>query len=204
MFPSADEIRRSIGGYGSGSSIHTPDSSKPGQQKQLEYLKPFMCYWAGDGDGVPASDAPIREAGRRRAAPHIKTYARFSDDAMNRIDWAMMTSANLSKQAWGEVPNAGDEVKVASFELGVVVWPDLFKDGADDEVVMTPTFKTNTPDLEAVKTEHGSVAKVVGFRMPYDLPVVPYIEGEVPWCNKIPHSEVDWKGESWKEYKEGE
>lgn len=198
MFPSPDEIRRSIGGYRSGASIHTPDSTTPAMQKQLSYLKPKMVYWAGDGVTSKAtSEVPeaVREAGRRRAAPHIKTYVSFSDDKMQTIDWAMMTSANISKQAWGELPNKNGEVRIASWELGVVVWPELFKDAGHEKATMVPTFKTSIPPTaQDVEGE-----TFVGFRMPYDLPLVPYEDGEKLWCNKIAHTEPDWMGKSWPE-----
>jgi tyrosyl-DNA phosphodiesterase-1 len=48
IFPTADEIRRSLNGYLSGSAIHTKIKSAA-QVKQLQYLKPILCHWAGDG-----------------------------------------------------------------------------------------------------------------------------------------------------------
>jgi tyrosyl-DNA phosphodiesterase 1 len=86
----------------------------------------------------------IREAGRRRAAPHIKTYVRFSDASKTEIDWALVTSANISKQAWGDAINAAGEVRICSYELGVVVWPELYGEGAK----MQPTFKQDMPGTE--------------------------------------------------------
>jgi tyrosyl-DNA phosphodiesterase 1 len=54
VFPTADEIRRSLDGYASGGSIHTKTQS-PQQAKQLRYLQPIFCHWANDapnGKGV--------------------------------------------------------------------------------------------------------------------------------------------------------
>jgi tyrosyl-DNA phosphodiesterase 1 len=48
IFPTADEVRRSLDGYESGASIHTKIQT-PAQLKQLQYLKPMLCHWAGDG-----------------------------------------------------------------------------------------------------------------------------------------------------------
>lgn len=48
IFPTADEIRRSLNGYASGSAIHTKIQTAA-QAKQLQYLKPMLCHWAGDG-----------------------------------------------------------------------------------------------------------------------------------------------------------
>lgn len=97
----------------------------------------------------------IREAGRRRAAPHIKTYVRFSDTSKTRIDWALVTSANISKQAWGDAINAAGEVRVCSYELGVLLWPELYGEGAK----MVPTFKQDIPVVEDPSGVDGKVSQ---------------------------------------------
>ncbi|CAG8938821.1 unnamed protein product [Penicillium salamii] len=186
IFPTPDEIRRSLDGYGSGGSIHMKTQSAA-QQKQVQYLHPHLCQWAGDslapGTQIDLSDSTVREAGRRRAAPHIKTYIRFSDRDMKEIEWAMVSSANLSTQAWGAATNGSGEVRICSWEIGVVVWPGLF---AEDSV-MAPCFKRDTPESEGV----------VGFRMPYDLPLTPYGVGDEPWCATASYEAVDWRGQRW-------
>lgn len=50
VFPTPDEIRRSLDGYQSGASIHTKTQSTQ-QAKQLQYLKPRFCHWANDAEG---------------------------------------------------------------------------------------------------------------------------------------------------------
>lgn len=47
VFPTAEEVRKSLNGYSSGSAIHTKIQSAQ-QVKQLQYLKPFFSHWAGD------------------------------------------------------------------------------------------------------------------------------------------------------------
>ena len=47
VFPTADEIRRSLDGYSSGGSIHTKIQSQQ-QAKQLQYLRPIFHHWAHD------------------------------------------------------------------------------------------------------------------------------------------------------------
>lgn len=167
------------------------------QQKQLQYLKPYLCHWAGDQDdditlGVGKSTRPEkREAGRRRAAPHIKTYIQFSDKTtMDRIDWAMITSANLSTQAWGASPNKDGEVRICSWEIGVIVWPQLISNNKEAEMV--PCFKTDIPHVET------SGFPVVGLRMPYDLPLTKYRSHDVPWSATTVHLEPDWLGQTWQ------
>lgn len=208
VFPTPDEIRRSIDGYSSGGSIHMKIQSAT-QAKQLAYLKPILCHWAGDSElqtpqlssSTNISSAIIRPAGRRRAVPHIKTYVRFADSSMTIIDWAMMTSANLSTQAWGSAISATGEVRICSYEIGVVVWPALWSGGADGVAQMVPVFGKDTPGLG--EDEAGGVGAVegiktkVGWRMPYDLPLVPYEKDELPWCATMPCEEPDWMGRSW-------
>ena len=198
IFPTADEIRRSLDGYGSGGSIHCKTQGNT-QEKQLQYLRPYLCHWAGDHASTSGStstgiDQSVHEAGRRRAAPHIKTYMRFSDPGMTKLDWAMVTSANLSKQAWGAEANAAGEVRVCSYEVGVVVWPDLF--GAKNErIEMIPVFKKDSPTENDFAAE--SAKKAIGLRMPYDLPLVPYAKAELPWCASASDAELDWMGRAW-------
>ncbi|KAL7950350.1 MATE efflux family protein [Trichoderma barbatum] len=124
VFPTADEIRKSLDGYASGHSIHTKIKSAQ-HIRQLHYLHPMLHHWANDSaDGVELLEEAISgDSGRNRAAPHIKTYVRFNEN--NSIDWAMLTSANMSKQAWGEAPSSTRDVRVASWEVGVLVWPGL-------------------------------------------------------------------------------
>lgn len=205
VFPTADEIRRSIDGYSAGSSIHMKIQSAA-QIKQLAYLRPMLSHWAGDmqRDGVNSSmssTTPIREAGRRRAAPHIKTYVRFSDDSMTKIDWAMVTSANLSTQAWGAAANFTGDVRICSYEIGVITWPALWDDGVPGSAEMIPVFKKDTPTSTVtgvINDDPPSAVKTkVGWRMPYDLPLVRYRNDDMPWCATLPCEEPDWMGRTW-------
>jgi tyrosyl-DNA phosphodiesterase-1 len=192
VFPTAHEIRTSLDGYDSGASIHTKIQS-PSQLKQLDYLRPILCHWKHHSSDVDTS----RKAGRGPAAPHIKTYIRFHDEDMRSIDWAMVTSANLSKQAWGELENKSGETWIQSYECGVVVWPDLLSCAQ-----MIPVFGKDVPGTEELGGLEGNeeAKSIVGLRMPYDLPLERYEDGEVPWCATAAHLEPDWKGQFWKGY----
>ncbi len=195
------------------------------QQKQLDYLRPYLCHWAGDTN-TPTNNTQsnniseltkkpqIREAGRRRAAPHIKTYIRFSDADMTRIDWAMVTSANLSTQAWGAAISAKKEVRICSWEIGVLIWPDLYSGKMDDveeaggretyedvanEIEMVPSFKRDVPEDGDHLSDAGPLRTFIGFRMPYDIPLTPYIHQDAPWCATSVYREPDWLGQTWEE-----
>ncbi|KZF25388.1 tyrosyl-DNA phosphodiesterase 1 [Xylona heveae TC161] len=216
IFPTADEIRRSLDGYQSGSSIHMKIQTAA-QAKQVAYMKPYLSHWAGDGDHLSRSNPElVRDAGRRRAAPHIKTYIRFSDSSAKQIDWAMITSANMSTQAWGSAINATGEVRICSWEIGVVVWPELFSQSPSSSSsdqgsesgtsIMVPVFKQDAPNLDTVNeflsSDEKSVSQskdtnVIGFRMPYNLPLVPYRPIDMPWCATSSYAEPDWMGRSY-------
>ena len=193
VFPTAGEIRRSINGYACGGSIHMKTQS-PQQVKQLEYLRPLLCRWAPD----LRQEQDVKRAGRRRTGPHIKTYIRFADEAMSTIDWAMVTSANLSKQAWGAERDKEGAVRISSYEIGVVVWPTLWDESSDGPVEMVPTFKKDEPDKPSntVSLQRENVTRV-GFRMPYDLPLVSYGEEDKPWCATKNYTEPDNFGRVW-------
>ncbi|KAJ1299291.1 hypothetical protein OPQ81_003781 [Rhizoctonia solani] len=187
VFPTPDEIRRSLDGYESGASIHTKIQSAQ-QAKQLLYLMPIFHHWANDAGRGQALEpgAAVQEAGRKRAAPHIKIYIRYGE---RTIDWALITSANLSKQAWGEAANSSGEVRIASWEIGVLVWPSLFADDA----IMVGTFGKDTPDRD----DKDDKTPVVGLRIPYNMPLQPYGEDERPWVATTSHTQPDWKGQKW-------
>lgn len=183
------------------------------QQKQLQYFRPYLCQWAGDSQSDSkcielTEEQPLkREAGRARAAPHIKTYIRYSDtEKMDRIDWAMLTSANLSTQAWGTATNASGEMTISSWEIGVVIWPELFDETPsrgprEQDAIMVPCFKQDQPSgpSRSGNVSNGEPAHsvVVGFRMPYDLPLTPYRPSDEPWCATTSHHEPDWQGQRW-------
>ena len=58
VFPTADEVRRSVAGYASGGSIHTKIQSQQ-QVKQLEYMKPIFHHWANDAAKGKGQWAPF-------------------------------------------------------------------------------------------------------------------------------------------------
>lgn len=78
-------------------------------------------------------------------------------------------------------------MRIASWEIGVLVWPALFAHDAK----MVGTFQIDTPDSAGEETP------VVGLRIPYNLPLQSYGEGEKPWVATMSHHEPDWKGQRW-------
>ncbi|KAG5949595.1 hypothetical protein E4U60_003742 [Claviceps pazoutovae] len=191
VFPTADEVRRSLDGYASGGSIHTRIQSAQ-QAQQMKYLQPILYHWANDcddGAGLPSGIA-VQNSGRNRAAPHIKTYIRYNEN--QTLDWALLTSANLSKQAWGGAAKPTGQVRIASWEVGVLIWPELLQPDAPS---MIGTFQSDSPGPLDPAAEPNAVP--VAVRIPYSLPLQQYGTGEVPWVASMAHSEPDCHGQVW-------
>ncbi|EXJ92186.1 hypothetical protein A1O3_00736 [Capronia epimyces CBS 606.96] len=228
VYPTPSNVAASLDGYASGGSIHTKAQSAA-HLKQITSLRSALCQW---------TRGPREESRARRdlAAPHIKTYVRFRskptiDDPVPDIDWALMTSANLSTQAWGALRETekgkgkgkgkekAKEVVVQSFEIGVLVWPELFGDDVaspnttkldDDDycttsirtVRMVPVFGQDTPSpsLSPSPAAHDpsvDTSTVVGLRLPYDLPLTPYAEVNMPWSPQGTYDAPDRHGRRW-------
>ncbi|KAH9891452.1 phospholipase D/nuclease [Xylariomycetidae sp. FL2044] len=200
VFPTADEIRKSLDGYASGGSIHMKIESAA-QVKQLQYMRPILHHWANDSEDGTSLEKESIDGGRKRAAPHIKTYIRYN--RQSGIDWALLTSANMSKQAWGEATNAAGQMRIASWEIGVLVWPELL--AGDATAKMVGTFKTDMPSLPSrddPDKRSGNVYEdgqgpLIGLRVPYNLPLQRYSEDEIPWVATKTHSIPDWTGRVW-------
>ena len=146
------------------------------------------------------------DGGRNRAAPHIKTYIRYGGEGGRSIDWALLTSANISKQAWGEAASSasGGQFRIASWEIGVLVWPGLFDDGGGGRTHMVGTFQKDMPtktEIAGSDAGGGEAGRddgpLVGLRIPYSLPLRRYADDEVPWVATADYSEPDWKGHTW-------
>ena len=191
IYPTQQDLQESLRGYATGGSIHTKIDSIA-QQKQVTTLRPQLYRWAGRSAEIS------NQAGRHLVPPHVKTYIYYTEQPSStspvpNIDWVLVTSANLSKQAWGTAPSklkgvrANDEAvsSISSFEIGVLVWPEMF-----DAEAMVPTFGRDTPDSQ--------VRNIVGFRMPYDLPLTPYKAQEMPWSPSTTYSEPDRLGQKWQ------
>ena len=56
--------------------------------------------------------------------PHIKTFARYSND-FSKLYWFLLTSSNLSKAAWGKYEKNETQIHVMSYEIGVLFIPSI-------------------------------------------------------------------------------
>eukprot|EP00088_Acartia_fossae_P012403 TRINITY_DN16392_c0_g1_i6.p1 TRINITY_DN16392_c0_g1~~TRINITY_DN16392_c0_g1_i6.p1 ORF type:complete len:592 (+),score=114.72 TRINITY_DN16392_c0_g1_i6:30-1778(+) len=99
---------------------------------------------------------------RTRAMPHIKTYTRVDPDR-KKMAYFLLTSANLSKAAWGNMNKQGNSCLIMSYEAGVLFLPK-FVTGED--------FFSITE----FKNWDGQ-----GFPLHYDLPLTKYADPQKPW-----------------------
>lgn len=123
-------------------------------QKQ-PWLNEFLYQWKADGRS------------RSRAMPHIKTYCRWSE---KKLFWFILTSANLSRAAWGSLSKAktSQTLRISNYEAGVLFLPkfvthtDYFS--MDESDSTTPVF----PSL-------------------YDIPLTKYVVDDTPFLSDILH-----------------
>ncbi|ELK01126.1 Tyrosyl-DNA phosphodiesterase 1 [Pteropus alecto] len=109
IYPSVENVRTSLEGYPAGGSL--PYSIQTAEKQN--WLHSYFHKWSAE------------TSGRSNAMPHIKTYMRPSPD-FSQIAWFLVTSANLSKAAWGALEKNGTQLMIRSYELGVLFLPSAF------------------------------------------------------------------------------
>ncbi|XP_040528900.1 tyrosyl-DNA phosphodiesterase 1 isoform X1 [Gallus gallus] len=168
VYPTVSNVRQSLEGYPAGGSL--PYSIQTAQ-KQL-WLHSYFHKWSAE------------VSGRSHAMPHIKTYMRPSHD-FQKIAWFLVTSANLSKAAWGALEKNGTQLMIRSYELGVLFLPSAF--GLDKGY-----FHVKGNMLSEGKDSATS------FPVPFDLPPERYGSKDQPWIWNIPYTSApDTHGNMW-------
>ncbi|GAB2298826.1 hypothetical protein Dimus_032903 [Dionaea muscipula] len=161
IWPTVEDVRCSLEGYAAGNAIPSPLKNV-----EKQFLKKYWAKWKAT------------HTGRCRAMPHIKTFARYNGQ---NIAWFLLTSANLSKAAWGALQKNNTQLMIRSYELGVLFLPSSLKKGCgfsctDDRDVLwdkkpldSGTRKTKLVTL----TWQGNVdskVELVRLPLPYELP----------------------------------
>ncbi|KAM9291580.1 tyrosyl-DNA phosphodiesterase 1 [Morus bassanus] len=168
VYPTVNNVRQSLEGYPAGGSL--PYSIQTAQ-KQL-WLHSYFHKWSAE------------ISGRSHAMPHIKTYMRPSPD-FQKIAWFLVTSANLSKAAWGALEKNGTQLMIRSYELGVLFLPSAF--GLEKGY-----FHVRGKMLSE------SNDSATYFPVPYDLPPEQYGSKDQPWIWNIPYTNApDTHGNMW-------
>ncbi|KAF7257968.1 hypothetical protein EG68_04388 [Paragonimus skrjabini miyazakii] len=175
IYPCVDDVRNSLEGYDAGGCL--PYTQRTAAKQP--WLRQFLYRW---------------QAGKHtRAAPHIKSYTRVSPDG-TYASWFLLTSANLSKAAWGAYEKDRTQLMIRSYELGVLFLPENFQNGANCFNLITPSGR---PETAMNSSSSGSGDKIkptdftIPFPVPYDLPPVPYNSDDQPWLIDVPHEEPD-------------
>ncbi|KRY69410.1 Tyrosyl-DNA phosphodiesterase 1, partial [Trichinella pseudospiralis] len=162
VYPSVENVRCSSEGYYGGTCLPYTEAVASKQQ----YLQQFMHQWLCECYG------------RSHAVPHIKTYFRYSP-CFQKLAWFLLTSANLSKAAWGVSEKSNQQFNIRSYEIGVLFIPEFF--------CGLKTFTTHR-NVETSSAE---------FPLPIDLPLVPYSQNDKMWIIDIPYDEADAHGITW-------
>ncbi|XP_008842026.1 tyrosyl-DNA phosphodiesterase 1 isoform X1 [Nannospalax galili] len=166
IYPSVENVRTSLEGYPAGGSL--PYGIQTAEKQN--WLHSYFHKWSAE------------TSGRSNAMPHIKTYMRPSPD-FSKLAWFLVTSANLSKAAWGALEKNGTQLMVRSYELGVLFLPSAF--GLDSFKVKQKFFS-------------GSHEPTASFPVPYDLPPELYGSKDRPWIWNIPYVKApDTHGNMW-------
>ncbi|XP_071720314.1 tyrosyl-DNA phosphodiesterase 1 isoform X2 [Rutidosis leptorrhynchoides] len=165
VWPTVEDIRCSLEGYAAGSCVPSP-------LKNVE--KPFLKkYW---------SKWKATHTGRCRAMPHIKTFTRYNGQ---NLAWFLLTSANLSKAAWGALQKNNTQLMIRSYELGVLFLPSstdhasafsCTENGSTSGSKCGPTLKspnaksTKLVTLASVHSTKMDSPEFITLPVPYELP----------------------------------
>ncbi|TYJ12942.1 hypothetical protein E1A91_A10G016300v1 [Gossypium mustelinum] len=193
IWPTVEDVRCSLEGYAAGNAIPSP-------LKNVErgFLKKYWAKWKAS------------HTGRCRAMPHIKTYTRYKGQ---NLAWFLLTSANLSKAAWGALQKNNSQLMIRSYELGVLFLPSRIKvDGPSREFSCTDkagsskgTGKSKSsgnpiPAMTKLVTlawQGSKTSEVIQLPVPYELPPGPYSSQDIPWSWDRRYSKKDVYGQVW-------
>lgn len=164
IFPTVTDVRCSLEGYPAGQSL--PYSIRTADKQR--WLDSYFHRWRSG------------RLGRTTASPHVKSYTRLSPSG-KQAAWLLITSANLSKAAWGAFEKNGSQLMIRSYELGVLLLPSKFGDAA-----------------AFVVSEEAGGKNALFLRLPFDVPLTPYSREDEPWTWDSQHKELpDRFGNMW-------
>eukprot|EP00262_Sarcandra_glabra_P007278 TRINITY_DN19981_c0_g1_i1.p1 TRINITY_DN19981_c0_g1~~TRINITY_DN19981_c0_g1_i1.p1 ORF type:complete len:235 (+),score=35.10 TRINITY_DN19981_c0_g1_i1:32-706(+) len=193
IWPTVEDVRCSLEGYAAGNAIPSP-------QKNVEkdFLKKYWVRWKAN------------HTGRSRAMPHIKTYTRFNGQ---NLAWFLLTSANLSKAAWGALQKNNSQLMIRSYELGVLFLPSTIEEHGsgfsctENDLSIQGKCKSSQ-NTEGHRTKlvtlcwqgnrrADSSSEVISLPVPYELPPEPYTSEDVPWSWDRRYHKKDVYGQVW-------
>ncbi|ODV84556.1 hypothetical protein CANARDRAFT_8539 [[Candida] arabinofermentans NRRL YB-2248] len=191
IWPTEFEVLNSLYRHLSGHAIHLNIERKNNYhafEKQYDLIKQFFHKWSSSKTVIESKSK------RSKLSPHVKTYCTTSNN-FKTLDWFLLTSANISKQAWGK-PCWGygsngkfskfnkHEFQIDSFEAGIFINPKTVRLKDKDKgkkVVLVPVFGKDTlDDDDDDDDDDGSIVKIP-VRLPYDVPLEKYSNLDKPW-----------------------
>ncbi|CAI5700601.1 unnamed protein product [Peronospora effusa] len=165
IWPSVKDVQNSLEGWNSGRSIPCP----------LKNMKPFLHKYLRKWSPPPALH-------RQNAMPHIKSYARFnpSEEGAGELDWAIVTSSNLSKAAWDTFQKNKTQFMIRSYELGVMFLPPVLGREKDGTLPRLVTIGSRAADHFSVAVPGNPI--VESLPLPYNFPLTTYDpKKDEPW-----------------------
>ncbi|XP_059623908.1 tyrosyl-DNA phosphodiesterase 1 [Cornus florida] len=191
VWPTVEDVRCSLEGYAAGSCIPSPQKNV-----EKEFLKKYWAKWKAN------------HSGRGRAMPHIKTFTRYNGQ---NLAWLLLTSANLSKAAWGALQKNNSQLMVRSYELGVLFLTSSIKhgcgfsctDGGNPSEDKCESFsssngkRTKLVTLACQGSRNTNSTEVIQLPVPYELPPQPYSSEDVPWSWDRRYYKKDVNGQVW-------
>lgn len=176
IWPTTEEILKSWNAPLSGVALHFTTTGKwEAYQRQYSDIRKYLYKWS-DYTLEPTRS----KAGRSNLAPHVKTYC-VTEDNFKTLKWFLLTSANLSHQAWGKFEKFNLlKYTISSFEAGVFIAPKLLKldNPSNKSPVLVPAYGNDT--VENVNLLSDNKLKVA-IRLPYDTPLRKYNDSDKPW-----------------------
>lgn len=169
VFPSYANVRASHDGLLGGGGL----PYRRAVDAKQTWLREHLCQWRS-----------VRRH-RTHAMPHIKTYCRWS---ARGIYWFCLTSANLSKAAWGAF-NRGAKLdaplRIMSYEAGVLFVPKFVLGDAAARFFPLPLRPANG-DGGGGANDGGATTTTQppsppAFPMPYDVELLPYGADDRPF-----------------------
>lgn len=165
IWPSVTDVQNSLEGWNSGRSIPCP------LKNMKSFLHKYLRKWT-----TPSN------LHRQNAMPHIKSYARFNpnDDKAGELDWAILTSSNLSKAAWGSLQKNKTQFMIRSYELGVMFLPPLLAQRSKGSPPRLVTIGSKGAERSGVIVSNPQPIELLP--LPYSFPLTTYNPKEdEPW-----------------------
>ncbi|QPG74259.1 hypothetical protein FOA43_001584 [Brettanomyces nanus] len=178
VWPTVREILKSKATFLSGHALHFKVNrigKYAGYAEQYRNIQQFLHKWSS------GKDSELSKAGRSHLSPHVKTYC-VTEDHFKSLNWFLLSSANISSQAWGrpfkklkhEPPNIC-KYRVSSYEVGILINPKTIGGDEQPNLKLVPVFGKDTVQ---------STEPVCPVRLPYDVPLQKYSASDEPWTTE--------------------